>query len=358
MARKEMTSQQRIRTTISLKEPDRVPIHDSPWGATVNRWRKEGMPDNISPEDFFGYEIVAIGADLSPRFPIKVVAENEEYITETTPEGGLRRNHRDYSTTPEIIDTPIKKKDDWLPIKERLKPDIKRIDWASSWRTYQRARDRGRYIIFAAPGGYDLLQCYIDSERLLIFMAEDPSFVKEMVDAISDLLLETVMMMYSEGFEFDGVWFFNDMGYRNGLLFSPRMYETIIGPSDRQRNTWIHEHGMQTILHSCGLVKELIPQLIAHGFDCLHPLEVKAGMDVRKLKVEYGSRIAFFGGIDVRLMADPDDSKIVEEIREKFKVAKDGGGYIYHSDHSVPLDVSFKKYQFVMDCVRRYALYD
>ena len=41
----------------------------------------------------------------------------------------------------------------------------------------------------------------------------------------------------------------------------------------------------------------------------------------------------------------------------KFKVAKEGGGYLYHSDHSIPTDVSFKKYQFVMECVKKYGRY-
>ena len=137
-----MNSQKRVKTAIARKVPDRVPIHDSVWGATVSRWRREGMPEDRGPDDYFGYEITTIVTDLSPRFPVKVVEENEEFVTETTPEGGLRRNYRDYSTTPEVIECPIKKKDDWPQIKERLKPDFKRIDWASAWRVYQRAREK------------------------------------------------------------------------------------------------------------------------------------------------------------------------------------------------------------------------
>ena len=56
-------------------------------------------------------------------------------------------------------------------------------------------------------------------------------------------------------------------------------------------------------------------------------------------------------------MENPDDSKIEKEIQEKFAVAKEGGGYLYHSDHSIPDDVSFRKYQFVMECVRKYGEY-
>jgi uroporphyrinogen decarboxylase len=354
---KEMSSRERVRTAISRKVPDRVPIHDSPWQATVKRWRDEGLPEGTTPQDFFGYEISNIGADLTPRFPVKLIEEDEEYIVEMTPMGGIRKNHRDHSTTPEVIECPIKERSDWLPIKERLKPDFKRINWASSWKEYQKAREKGLYIVFGAASGYDLLQAYVRSERLLILMAEDPEFVKEMIDVTSDLIVETVIAMAKENFAFDGVWVYNDMGYRNATLFSPQMYREIIAPSDRKRNGIFHEMGMQTILHSCGCVKGLISDLVDTGFDCLQPLEVKAGMDLRELKPQFGKRISFFGGINTMLMEDPDDSRIEEEIRVKMTAAKEGGGYIYHSDHSIPKDVSLRKYQFVMECVRKYGAY-
>ncbi len=352
-----MSSQERVHTAIARKVPDRVPIQDGPWGATVRRWQNEGMPENSSPADHFGYEIVGIGADQGPRFPIRVLEENDEYIVETTDTGGVRRNHRDYSTTPEIVECPIREPKDWPAIRDRLKPDIKRMDWASSWRTYQKARGEGKYISYNAAVGYDLLQSYIRSEHLLNAMALEPEFVKEMVDVTSELVIANGEMMEREDFAFDGLWVYDDMGYRNASLFSPRMYRDLIMPADRRRNDWAHERGMQTILHSCGCVKGLIPSLIDAGFDCLQPLEAKAGMDVRELKPKFGDRIAFFGNINTMLMEQEDDRLIEEEIRSKFAAAMPGGGYLYHSDHSIPKDVSLRKYTFVMECVRRYGAY-
>lgn len=71
-------------------------------------------------------------------------------------------------------------------------------------------------------------------------------------------------------------------------------------------------------------------------------------MDVCELKREVGDRLAIVGNIDARKMADPDPRVIEEEIRTKFTIAKQGGGYIYHSDHSVPPTVSFAQYRQVM----------
>ncbi len=80
-------------------------------------------------------------------------------------------------------------------------------------------------------------------------------------------------------------------------------------------------------------------------------------MDLIELKKQYGDRLSFMGGIDVRAMADPDPTKIEKEVKSKFEVAKKGGGYIYHSDHSVPNNVSFAQYKRVMELVKKYGKY-
>ncbi len=352
-----MTSRERILRALNHQIPDRVPIHDSPWGATVRRWHKEGLPEDMGAAEYFGYEFSFFGADTTPRFPTRVIEKNDEYIITTTPQGGKRKNFRDYSTTPEIIDWPIKTKDDWKEIKKLLKPDWTRVDWASGLATNKADYEEGKFCVFSGGYGYDILQSYMKSEQLLITMVEDPDWVKEMIMTLAELTLVMADLMIRNGFKFDGAFFFNDMGYRNGLLFSPDTYMKTHYQADKIVFDYFHSKGMKVLLHSCGNVKELIPILIELGLDCLQPLEVKAGMDLIELKEKYGDKLAFMGGIDVRLMADPDPTKIEEEIKRKFEIAKKNGGYIYHSDHSVPKNVSFQQYVYVIELVKKYGLY-
>ncbi|HHV81072.1 MAG TPA: uroporphyrinogen decarboxylase family protein [bacterium] len=350
-----MTSRERVRMTLEHREPDRVPIHDSVWAATVSRWHKEGLPEEIPVSEYFDYEIVGFGADLSPRFPVKVLERNETYIVETTPYGGIRRNFRDYSTTPEIIDWPVKSKEDWYKIKDRLQPNITRVNWVSSLNDYSRTYGDGKFVTYSAAMGYDQFQSYIKTEELLILLVEDPEWAKDMFRTHAILLIEMAKIMMEYGFKFDGAFLYNDMGYRNGLLFSPRTYQEVLQETDAMVCEFFHKNNMPVILHSCGNVKELIPYLIDAGFDCLQPLEVKAGMDLLELKPEYGDKISFMGGIDVRKMTDP--VAIEEEISRKFEVAKKGGGYIYHSDHSIPKNISFEDYNRVISLVKKYGKY-
>lgn len=352
-----MTSRERILKILNHQIPDRVPIQDSPWDATIRRWHKEGLPEDTTPAEYFDYEFEFFGADLSPRFPVKTLEKNEEYIIATTPHGGKRKNHRDYSTTPEIIDWSIRTKDDWKEIKKRLTADFTRIDWATGLNRNKTAYEGGKFVCFSAACGYDALQSYMKPEELLIAMTQDSEWVKEMVMTLAELIIIMAELMLNNGFRFDGAFLYNDMGYKNDLLFSPDTYKKTHYDADCLLYAYFHSKGMKTILHSCGNVSELVPIMIETGLDCLLPLEVKAGMDIIRLKDKYGDSIAFMGGIDARLMADEDPSKIEEEIKKKFEVVKRDGGYIYHSDHSIPNNVSFQQYCRVMELVKKYGVY-
>ncbi len=352
-----LTPRERVRLALDHKEADRIPIHDSPWGATVTRWQREGLPDGVPPEEYFGYELRLFGVDLTPQYPVRVLHRSEEYIVETTPYGGIRKNHRDYSTTPELIDYGIKTREDWEAAKRRLQPSYTRVDWVKLRNDYERARSEDFYLAYTAITGYDLCQAYIRSDVLLPLLITDPDWIRDIAETQADMVIEMAKILMREGYTFDAAFLFNDMGYRGGLLFSPRIYREVFQPADRRMFDFFHSQGMKVILHSCGNVKALIPDLLDIGLDCLQPLEVKAGMDLVELKREYGKDLAFMGGIDVRVMSAPDPAAVEREIATKLTLAKVGGGYIYHSDHSVPNDVSFAQYRRVLDLVRKYGQY-
>lgn len=352
-----MNSRERVKLALEHREPDRVPIHDSPWEATVDRWRGEGLPAGVSVADYFGFELASFEADTSPQFPVEVLHEDEEYVVERNSFGGIRKNHRDYSTTPLIIDYPCKTRKDWEELKPRLKASDYRVDWVTGLQCFQREHSRGRFITYNAAVGYDKIQSYVASERLLKAVIMEPDWVKDMYATDARLVIEMCERMIKGGFIFDGAFLFCDLGYRNGLFFSPRHYEEQLHPVFKELCNYFNGQGMPVILHCCGNVKDLIPYFIEEGIACLQPLEAKAGMDLVELKKQYGDEMCFMGGIDVRLMALEDSAPLEKEIRMKFQVSKEGGGYIYHSDHSIPNNVSFQQYKRVMELVKKYGEY-
>jgi len=379
-----MIARERVLAALSHEEPeDRIPIYDSTWASTIDRWHEEGLPLSANPVEYFGYDITSFTPDCSPRFPVQTVEETDRYVIHTTPYGGLRRDLKDYSATPETIDYPVKSREDWERIKERLVPGRDRVDWDGTWggdtaedergatsilergrrerrrgrQGCQQARQQGLFTCYYGIVGYDKMQFYMSSEKLLMTIATDAGWVRDMYETDADLVIQQCEIMKEGGFEFDGAFLCCDLGYRNGLLFSPRHFKEQLRPTFRRLFDYFQGEGLPVILHSCGRVRDLIPYFIEDGLACLQPLEVKAGMDLLALKEAYGDRIAFMGGIDARSIADPDPAIIEEELRTKLSAAKKGGGYIYHSDHSIPNNVSFDRYCKVLELVRKYGAY-
>ena len=81
----EMTSRERILRAFRHEEVDRLPMVDSAWAGTVQRWEREGLPAGVDWETYFGFDkIVRLFPDNSPRFPARIIASDENSITHTT----------------------------------------------------------------------------------------------------------------------------------------------------------------------------------------------------------------------------------------------------------------------------------
>ena len=93
----------------------------------------------------------------------------------------------------------------------------------------------------------------------------------------------------------------DDVAGQNGLLLSLKMWEELIQPCHVSLNKAIHEFGVKVIYHSDGAVMGAVAGLIDAGIDVLQALQFDAsGMDPRELKVRYGDRLCFEGGVSVQ----------------------------------------------------------
>lgn len=353
-----MTSRERCLLALNHKEADRVAICDAPWETTVARWHREGLPQDQSPFDFFGYERVAQGADIGFQFPVELLEETEGYKILRDSNGATTKVFKGQESVPETIGFTITHRRIWDEHKPRLMWNESRVDWEGGLAANRYYTERGLFMNYQQGCfGYDLIQRICGAPTILEGMMDDPGWIKDMMDTFADLIITAVEEMLHRGFHLDAAFLANDMGYRNGTFFSPALYRELEFPSQKRLCDFFHSRGMPVILHSDGDIRRFILLLIEAGFDCLQPLEVKAGMDVIELKKQYGDRLAFMGGIDARAMAHPDPAMIEREISTKIPCAKQGGGYIYHADHSVPDNVSFEQYQRVMKLVKTYGQY-
>lgn len=186
-------------------------------------------------------------------------------------------------------------------------------------------------------------------EHMLVGMALDPEWVKDMVDTYSTLIIELQEILFSrEGYP-DGIWYYEDMGFKLKPFMSPAMYKEIIQPGHKKTIEYAKSHNLPVIMHSCGYVEPLVPGMIEAGIDCLQVIEVKAGMDLIKLYKDYGEVLSFMGGIDVRVLYTNDKKLIDQELESKIPIVKGKYGYVLHSDHSIPNTVNYETYRYFVE---------
>lgn len=58
-----MTSKERINKILDFETPDRIGVHDAFLDSTIKDWEKDGLPTDISLEDYFDFDIRVIDID-------------------------------------------------------------------------------------------------------------------------------------------------------------------------------------------------------------------------------------------------------------------------------------------------------
>jgi uroporphyrinogen decarboxylase len=352
-----MDGRERVSAILDGDTPDRVPLFDSYWTTTVERWQREGLPPDISPHDFFGTnDIVRIGGDYTLQMPERVLESEPTLRTYWDSEGALRRDlHVAEGWTSQWLDFTIKTREDWLEHKHRLTFNESRIS-ETTVEAYHQARQGGSFVCYSAHACFHPTWARIGMTRMLMSMLDEPDFIHELYAAHAQLVIDLFEGMRRAGMVFDGAFLADDLGYPAAPLISPALYRDLVLPYHKRLCDHFASAGLKTFLHSDGRVTPLIPLFLEAGFAGLHPLEAKAGLDVRALQAQYGDRLVWIGNIDVRKLSGT-RQEIEQEIVPKVTTAKEKGNYIYHSDHSVPNSVSLENYRYAIELVKRYGTY-
>jgi len=301
--------------------------------------------------------VMPVFVDNSPRYEAKVVEETERYVIQTTSWGATLKNWKHAGSVPEFLDFTIVNRDRWAEAKARMTPSRDRINWEVLERDYAKCRERGDWILAHMWFGFDATHSWeVGTERVLMALMTDPDWCVDMFETSLDLNTRLLDMVWDAGYEFDAVFWADDMGFKNNQFFSLDTYRALLKPIHKRAMDWAHAKGVYTHLHSCGNINPFVPELIEIGLDALNPLEVKAGMDPVALKRQYGDRLVFHGGINAVLWSDLE--ALEAEMRVVVPVMKENGGYIFASDHSVPENVGLEDFRRIADLAKELGAYD
>jgi uroporphyrinogen decarboxylase len=227
--------------------------------------------------------------------------------------------------------------------------EIKAFPWPSSdqvdYSTLAEQCDRyeGHAIICGNADIFERPAIVRGLENFLCDTAMNPEWVEYMTKVFLDFYVEDFKRYWeaTKG-RIDVYWALTDLGTQTGLFQSRKTFQRFIAPSIETLAKLLHSHGVKFMFHSCGAVRELIPDLIELGVDILNLIQPAAtGMAPEGLKSDFGDRLCFHGGIDVQYLLPLESPAAVRaEVARRAKLLGNGSGYIISPSHNLQLDTS------------------
>ncbi len=360
---------ERVKKTINRKEPDRIPIYDFFWAEFLDRWRKEKkLSFNTNIYYYYDMDLMVISPNMDPKKKsCEIIEKGEDYTIWKSGFGATLKKY-DYTPMARYLDFSIKSADEYERFEfddpnhperyQSTRQDIISGDGftpqPSFMETVKEAREK--ICIFGSIcGGYEALWRMRGPEGVFMDLALYPERVKKFVNRIGDFMIEIgKRQMEFEGIH--GLFIWGDVAYKNGMLFSPKIWKEVFYPVIKRICLELHKVGSLLVYHGCGDSRAIFGDLVEAGIDAYQPLEVKAGMDVLELKEKYGNSIAFMGNIDAQNVLTGPKKDLKRDLLHKLKAAI-GGGYIPSSDHSINSDISASNYDYFIGLLKKYGKY-
>jgi uroporphyrinogen decarboxylase len=207
-------------------------------------------------------------------------------------------------------------------------------------------RDRTDRAIIGLFGG-NLLeagQFFYRNDQFLIMLAAEPDRVHRFLDGLVAFYLPRLEGFLSVvGRYIDVILFGDDLGMQSGPQISPAMYREFFKP--RHALLWRRAKELadvKVMLHCCGGVRELLPDLIEAGLDAINPVQITCrGMDAAGLKRDFGKDVVFWGGgCDTQhVLPNGTPESVAAHVRRQVDILRPGGGFVFQQVHNILANV-------------------
>lgn len=379
-----LTSRERVRLSLSHKEPDRVPLDlgsTGNTGITAGAYRRlieklgiekefviwDRMQQLALPDEDV---LVRLGIDTRGMWPNGA---------DSTPDRDLPKS--DYA------DAYI---DEWQVVRSRpldglyydlvksplpgeiSEHDIRSFPWPDAddpgrvrglVEKARRIHEETDYalVLHIANGFITRSQYLRGFEDWFMDLIAEPERLSLVMDRCLEFQMGLAKAVLSQiGQYVDVLMLGDDIGVQGGPMVSPAIYRKLLKPRQAKMFELAHSLTPAPILyHTCGSVVDLLDDLIEIGVDILNPVQVAAkNMDSASLKARFGDRVSFWGGIDTQgVMPTGSVEEVRAEARKRISDLGPGGGYVVDTVHNIQADVPPENILALYDEARRFGVY-
>ena len=315
-------------------------------------WEEQGATPEELDFSAFKYRFEARGGipvstGRMGGYPGKSIEETEDYVLSRDGLGRTMKLSKGAATIALPMDYPVKNMDDWL----KLKPfyEFSEARFGKNWEDVARKHlDAGRVVRVGIPGGYDEPRQLMGVETLSIAYYEQPELVHDILNTIGDTAYK-VLDRVSATVQIDLLSVHEDMAGKTGPLAGPKQVNQFIKPYYRRIWDMLADRGARLFdQDSDGNMNAVIPAFLDAGVNCMHPMEPAADMDIVKIREQYGTKLAFYGGIDKHVIRRSQE-EIVAELEYKIPPIVASGGCVIALDHRIPNGTPLENYKFYIE---------
>jgi uroporphyrinogen decarboxylase len=206
------------------------------------------------------------------------------------------------------------------------------------------------------------------NDNFFMLLAGDPVRAGEFLDAVVEQHLKNLeAWLAAVGDSIDVILFGDDLGMQTGPQISPAMYRELFKP--RHAVLWNAakklapagrggEPGrppVRVMLHCCGSIRSLLPDLIEAGLEGVNPVQIStAGMEAAGLKKDFGRDMVFWGGgCDTQtILRSGTPREVREHVRRQVDALAPGGGFVFQQVHNILAGTSAENITAMFDAVR------
>jgi uroporphyrinogen decarboxylase len=405
----DMTSRERVLAALEHREPARVPVdlsgHRSS-GIAALAYPKLRHALGLPPVPVRVYDVVqqlaVVDEDVLDRFGVDTIEmgrgfalKETDWTAWTLPNGTAcfvpawtpieRQEHRWVIRAPNgkilahMPDGALYFEQTYFPLAEVNGPHTVRealdqtmwtaiasppgpVDHQALREGARQLRARTDRAIIGLFGGnlFEIGQFCYRNDLFMMMLAAEPAKAHAFLDELMEIHLENLeRFLATVGPYIDIILFGDDLGMQTGPMISPRMYREFFKP--RHRLLWNRAKELASVkvmLHCCGGVRELLPDLIEAGLDAINPVQISCrGMAAGELKAEFGRDITFWGGgcdtRDILLNATP--AQVAEHVKRQVEILRPGGGFVFQQVHNILANVPPENIIAMLDAVNSEA---
>ncbi len=370
-----MNSRERIKTALSFKEPDRVPVDNN---GNVSGMHEVAYRNLLEYLDMDGgvriYDHVQRLAEVKDEIK-DMLGVDTRYLYPNPPGDFVFTENQDGTFKDEFgtmyrrvnyyadIYKPILSGKSLEEIKKYRFPDpLDPARFAGLKEKAEKLYTGTSYSLWAGVVSslFYFAWCLRGIEEFMTDLYGQPKTATYIMDAIVEWNLGFFEGFYSRiGTFIDVFWIGDDWGIQEGCLISPVYFKKEVVPRFKKMISFIKtKTDAKCCYHTCGATYWCLDDLIDMGVDIVHPLQANAaGNDTSKIKKEYGKRLSFHGGTNNQGVFHKDIKTLTIDTLRRIKDMAPGGGYIFSSGHNIQANMPPENITRLFELIKEYGSY-